>query len=147
MRVTTRARSSLTGGARIALSALALLVAVQALGDDVRAQKNYLLHCMGCHGEEGHGLEGQVPSMHGTLARLSRSPEGRYYVLRVPGVTQSTLSDEDLAEVLNWSLRAFSDVTVKTEVPTFTAAEIATARREPLLDVAASRKAALGESH
>jgi mono/diheme cytochrome c family protein len=129
---------------RLALVAL-LAAAASAQADAVRARQNYLLHCMGCHGEKGIGLEGKVPSMHGTLAMLSRSPQGRYYVLRVPGVTQSTLSDTDLAEVLNWSLHEFSDATVKTEVPAFTADEIATARREPLLDVAASRAAALAD--
>ena len=120
-----------------------LLVVTNAQGDPARARQNYLLHCMGCHGETGVGLEGKVPSMHDTLAMLSRTPQGRYYVLRVPGVTQSTLSDADLAEVLNWSLREFSDAATPQNVPDFTAAEIATARRQPLLDVAASRAAAL----
>ena len=122
-----------------------LLVVTNAQGDPARARQNYLLHCMGCHGETGVGLEGKVPSMHDTLAMLSRTPQGRYYVLRVPGVTQSTLSDDDLAEVLNWSLREFSDAATPQNVPDFTAAEIATARRQPLLDVAASRAAALGD--
>ena len=120
-----------------------LLVVTNAQADPARARQNYLLHCMGCHGETGVGLEGKVPSMHDTLAMLSRTPQGRYYVLRVPGVTQSTLSDADLAEVLNWSLREFSDAAAPQNVPDFTAAEIATARRQPLLDVAASRAAAL----
>jgi mono/diheme cytochrome c family protein len=120
-----------------------LLVVTNAQADPARARQNYLLHCMGCHGETGVGLEGKVPSMHDTLAMLSRTPQGRYYVLRVPGVTQSTLSDDDLAEVLNWSLHEFSDAATPQNVPNFTAAEIATARRQPLLDVAASRAAAL----
>jgi mono/diheme cytochrome c family protein len=128
------------------VAALALLAATAgAQADAVRARQNYMLHCMGCHGEAGVGLEGKVPSMRGTLARLTRTPQGRYYVLRVPGVTQSTLSDLDLAEVLNWSLREFSDAAVKTDVPSFTADEIARARREPLLDVAASRASALAD--
>ena len=82
--------------------------------------------------------------MHGTLAMLSRTPEGRYYVLRVPGVTQSTLSDEDLAEVLNWSIRTFSDAAPSKSVPPFSPQEISVARKQPLLDVAASREHALG---
>ena len=127
----------------IALALAAVSVSAQA--DAVRARQNYLLHCMGCHGETGVGLEGKVPSMRGTLAMLSQSPQGRYYVLRVPGVTQSTLSDQDLAEVLNWSLHAFSDSTVQDDVPTFTPAEIAVARKQPLLDVAASRASALAD--
>ena len=126
------------------LATVSLLAAAQVHGDDARAHQNYLLHCMGCHGEAGRGLEGQVPSMHGTLAMLSRTPEGRYYVLRVPGVTQSTLSDEDLAEVLNWSIRTFSDAAPSKSVPPFSPQEISVARKQPLLDVAASREHALG---
>jgi mono/diheme cytochrome c family protein len=124
--------------------ALTLLVAATAVEAGERARSNYLLHCMGCHGETGHGLEGKVPSMHDTLAKLSNSPAGRYYVLRVPGVTQSTLSDADLAEVLNWSLREFSNSKPVATVPEFTASEIAQARTQPLLDVAASREQAIG---
>jgi mono/diheme cytochrome c family protein len=119
--------------------------ASSAQADDVRARQHYMLHCMGCHGETGVGLAGKVPSMRGTLASLSQSPQGRYYVLRVPGVTQSTLSDADLAEVLNWSLHAFSDAGTGSDVPAFTPEEIATARRQPLLDVAASRASALAD--
>jgi mono/diheme cytochrome c family protein len=132
---------------RCLLGLLLLASAAVAQADPARARANYLLHCMGCHGETGAGLEGKVPSMRGTLAMLSRTPQGRYYVLRVPGVTQSTLSNDDLAEVLNWSLRTFSDSPSHGDVPVFTAAEIATARSQPLTDVAASREAALGAGH
>ena len=45
-----------------------------ALADAERAHQNYLIHCMGCHGEAGLGLEGQVPSFKNTLARISVSP-------------------------------------------------------------------------
>jgi hypothetical protein len=127
------------------LGILVLAAAATAQAEDVRARQNYMLHCMGCHGETGVGLTGKVPSMRGTLAMLSHSPQGRYYVLRVPGVTQSTLSDADLAEVLNWSLRAFSDAKAHEDVPAFTADEIATARKQPLVDVAASRASALAD--
>ena len=129
---------------RYLVGCLLLVSAAVAQADPARARTNYLLNCMGCHGETGAGLEGKVPSLRGTLAMLSSSPQGRYYVLRVPGVTQSKLSDAELAEVLNWSLRTFNASTPHDEFPEFTAAEIAAARREPLVDVAASREAALG---
>jgi hypothetical protein len=134
-------RTALTIGAL--LTATALLAGPDARADDTRARRNFLLHCMGCHGEQGYGLEGKVPSMHETFASLARSPEGRYYVLRVPGVTQSTLAPEEIAEVLNWSLRQFSDDRAVSEVPPFTAQEVAAARQQPLLDVVGSRERAL----
>lgn len=111
--------------------------------DSERARANYLLHCMGCHGEDGAGLEGKVPTMRGTLARIARTPEGRAYVMRVPGVTQSTLSAAELAEVLNWTLAEFSDAQALRAVKLFSAEEVAAYKRRPLLEVVATREAVL----
>jgi mono/diheme cytochrome c family protein len=118
-------------------------VATAARADDERARQNYLLHCMGCHTETGVGLPGRVPSLRGTLARMAQDPDGRSYVLRVPGVTQSTLEPAKLAEVLNWAIRAFGDGTEPAQVPAFTAAEVAAARDQPLLEVSAMRERVL----
>jgi len=118
-------------------------VAGAARADDERARQNYLLHCMGCHTETGVGLPGRVPSLRGTLARLAQNPAGRSYVLRVPGVTQSTLEPARLAEVLNWTIRAFRDGVEPAQVPPFTAAEVAAARERPLLEVSATRERVL----
>jgi hypothetical protein len=118
-------------------------VAGAARADDERARQNYLLHCMGCHTETGVGLPGRVPSLRGTLARLAQHPDGRSYVLRVPGVTQATLDSERLAEVLNWAISAFGDGTQPAQVPPFTAAEVAAARDRPLLEVNATRERVL----
>jgi mono/diheme cytochrome c family protein len=118
-----------------------LLLAGDAVADADRARQNYLLHCMGCHGEDGLGLEGQVPSFRNTLAKISASPEGRDYVLRVPGVTQATLGDRETAEVLNWVLAEFSSKEVAQRIAPFTQAEVARARQQPLLEVNAVREA------
>ena len=121
---------------------LVMLAAAQAHADDARAHRNYLLHCMGCHGESGLGLEGRVPSFKNTLAKISASPQGRDYVLRVPGVTQATLDDRQTAEVLNWVLAEFSTADAAQQIAPFTAAEVARARQQPLLEVNAARDAA-----
>ncbi len=75
---------------------------------------------MGCHGEAGLGLEGKVPSFRHTLAKISASPQGRDYVLRVPGVAQATLDDLETAEVLNWVLAEFSTAEAARRVAPFT---------------------------
>ncbi|MEZ4588006.1 MAG: hypothetical protein R2909_16635 [Gemmatimonadales bacterium] len=119
-----------------------LLAAAFALGcaeHDQRARGNYLLHCMGCHGENGEGLEGHVPNMRTDLARLVTSPGGRAYVLRVPGVTQSTLEPEALAEVLNYTVREFAGKAVARKVEPFTAADVIAARARPLLEITETR--------
>ena len=118
-----------------------------AHADDERAHQNYLLHCMGCHTESGVGLPDRVPSLRGTLARLADDPDGRSYVLRVPGVTQSTLEPDRLAEVLNWAMRAFSDTEQAASVQPFSAAEVAAARSRPLLEVTATRQNVMQEDH
>jgi mono/diheme cytochrome c family protein len=134
--------SGLVAIAGLALTAAALAEDASPRAD-TRARQDYLLHCMGCHTENGAGLPGKVPSMRGTLATLARAPAGRSYVLRVPGVTQSTLEPDRLADVLNWAIREFSDAAVSTQVPRFTAAEVAEARSRPLLEVGATRDAVL----
>lgn len=126
---------------RAALLLPVLLFAGSALADANRARQNYLIHCMGCHGESGLGLEGQVPSFSNTLAKISASPQGRDYVLRVPGVTQATLDDRQTAEVLNWVLAEFSTKDAAQRIAPFTAAEVARARQQPLLEVNAARDA------
>ena len=126
---------------RAVLLAFVLLLPGEALADAGRARQNYLIHCMGCHGESGLGLEGQVPSFSNTLAKISASPQGRDYVLRVPGVTQATLDDRQTAEVLNWVLAEFSTKDAAQRIAPFTAAEVARARQQPLLEVNAARDA------
>ena len=126
---------------RAVLLASILLLAGETLADAGRARQNYLIHCMGCHGESGLGLEGQVPSFSNTLAKISASPQGRDYVLRVPGVTQATLDERQTAEVLNWVLAEFSSEDAAQRIAPFTAAEVARARQQPLLEVNAARDA------
>jgi hypothetical protein len=93
---------------------------------------------MGCHGEDGTGLVGQVPDLRKDLSRLLASKDGRAYVLRVPGVTQSTLEPELVAEVLNFTVREYGGPATRKVAP-FTAAEVATARSKPLLEITLTR--------
>jgi len=104
-----------------------------------RAKQNYQLHCMGCHAEDGMGLAGQVPPIRLTLAPLLATSAGREYVLRVPGVAQSSLSSSELADVLNWILRDLSSPTVTRKIPPLSATEVEQFRQQPLLNVQAAR--------
>jgi hypothetical protein len=93
---------------------------------------NYQLQCMGCHHADGAGEEGRVPSVRRTLVRLSGFPEGRDFVMRVPGVAQAPLSDAEIAALLNWMARNVSDVALPAGFADYTAAEVAAARHRPL---------------
>lgn len=66
---------------------------------------NYVLHCQGCHLPDGSGMPGKVPPMRGHLARFLEVPGGREYIVQVPGVSTSKLSDADTAALMNWLVR------------------------------------------
>ena len=129
---------------RIAPAALLTALAAAACAhlepaELAQVRQAYFLHCMGCHGENGAGLAGQVPDLRKDLARLAALPGGRAYVLRVPGVTQTTLAPEQTAAVLNYTLREFGGSDVARRIAPFTAAEVARARGAPLLELTATR--------
>jgi len=100
---------------------------------------NYQIRCMGCHLADGSGQPGRVPSIRRSLVLFSASAEGRDYVVRVPGVAQSPLSDEDTAALLNWMARNLSDVKVPPSFVDYSAAEIHSLRDRPLVRVSAIR--------
>jgi hypothetical protein len=100
---------------------------------------NYQLRCMGCHLADGSGQPGRVPSIRRSLVLFSASPRGRDYVVRVPGVAQSPLSDEDTALLLNWMARNLSDVGVSPSFVDYSETEIHRLRSHPLVQVSAIR--------
>ena len=102
--------------------------------------QDYILYCRGCHGAHAEGVAGKVPPLARTLTLFMRSASGRDYVLRVPGAANSALSDARLAAVLNWLAVQFSAAEPPGAAP-FSVAEVAAARRHPLVSVLATRRA------
>jgi hypothetical protein len=100
---------------------------------------NFQLHCMGCHRDDGSGETGRVPSIRRSLVLFSAFPAGREFVIGVPGVAQSPLSDEETAALLNWMARNLSDVKQPADFVDYTAAEVHTSRVHPLAEVRAAR--------
>ena len=102
-------------------------------------QANYMLNCMGCHLADGSGAAGKVPSVRESMAVLSRSSAGRRYLVQVPGSSLSPLSDLELAQVLSWMVRNLSARAVPPDFTDFTAVEVASYRRSPLINVRETR--------
>ncbi len=100
---------------------------------------DYQLNCMGCHLADGSGQAGRIPSIRRTLLLFSGSPQGRNYVIRVPGVAQSPLSDAATAALLNWMVRNLSDAAVAPNFADYTTAEVAASRPHPLAHVSRAR--------
>lgn len=109
-------------------------------GRSPRAQ--YVLHCAGCHGLDGAGSPAAyVPDLR-RLGHFMQVPGGRVFIVSVPGVLGSGLSDTQVAEVANWVLQALAGQPLPEP---YTAAEVAQARAHAPVDVAARRHQLLEE--
>jgi len=101
--------------------------------------QDYTLYCMGCHGAQAQGVPGRIPPLAGSVSLFMRIPEGRDYVLRVPGAANSALPDAQLAAVLNWLAESYGAPGAPPPKP-FTVDEVTRVRRSPLADVQARRR-------
>ncbi len=102
-------------------------------------QVNFQLNCMGCHLADGSGESGRVPSLRRSMVTFSASAAGRDYIIRVPGVAQSPLSDEETAVLLNWMARNLSDLPLPSGFVAYSAAEVQRSRSHPLSQVRSAR--------
>jgi hypothetical protein len=101
------------------------------------------LNCQGCHRSDGSGSDATAPGIADTVAKFLLVPGGREYLIRVPGVAASPLSDTDLAEVVNWMLWRFDKDHMPASFQPYTAAEIAPLRARPLRLEASQMRGAL----
>jgi mono/diheme cytochrome c family protein len=109
-----------------------LLAAAGTAPADPKA--DYLLHCGGCHRSDASGVLPSVPPLAGTLGRIAATPEGRDYIVRVPGASQTPLSDEALAAVMNWVLLTFNADTLPAGFEPLTGREVGRSRSKVLAD-------------
>jgi hypothetical protein len=96
---------------------------------------DYTLHCRGCHGGDGSGAPGAVPSFRNQIGKFLLIEGGREYLIRVPGSAQSALSDARTAALLNWLVEEFGPKEVAADFQPFTEQEITMHRRPPLTEV------------
>jgi mono/diheme cytochrome c family protein len=120
----------------IAIVAVSLVISVVASADP--PAQLYMLNCWGCHRPNGEGIPGTAPPLRGAVDFL-RVPGGRQYLISVPGVALSPLSNEQAADVMNWILKSFSKERVPADFKPYTADEIAKARTTHLLDIKKAR--------
>ena len=122
----------------LAAAAAAALLMTRAYANP---RQDYVLYCMGCHGAQAEGVPGKVPPLAHALGRYMRSPEGRNYILRVPGAANSVLTDAQLAAVLNWLAQTFDgDELAQSSAPLFSTIEVTGLRHSPLPSVLATRR-------
>ena len=120
----------MSGGKALLTAGLVALMSSASRADVPPASEDYVLHCSACHGLEGTGAPGVVPTLHG-LGTLLALPGGRSYLARVPGVAQAPLSNARLARLLNWALQEYSKIRPD---PLYSAEEVGELRASPLRD-------------
>jgi hypothetical protein len=101
----------------------------------------YVLNCWGCHKPGGEGIPGTVPRLKDTVGDFLHVPGGRAYLVEVPGVAGSALSNAEVAEVLNWMLETFSKDQIPSGFQPYTEAEVAKYRPHELNNVMTVRAA------
>ena len=126
---------------RLTRAVCGLVVAISAAGSGAataRAEPNayalYALRCMGCHQSDGAGID-TVPKLRDFVGNFLHVAGGREFLVQVPGVAQSSLTDAEIAAVLNWILTEFSNDQLPADFQPYTGDEVARYRPGRLIDV------------
>ena len=100
----------------------------------------YRLHCSRCHGFDSEGSKlGCIPPFSGIVGHFAGTPDGRLYLVRVPGVANAALPGSETAGLLNYVLRNWGRREIAPGARNFTAEEARELRDVRVDDVAALR--------
>jgi mono/diheme cytochrome c family protein len=130
--------------AMMALGAALLLASTTAIARAESPSQLYMLNCWGCHRPNGEGIPGTAPPLQGA-ADFLKVKGGRQYLIEVPGVSQSALNDEQVAEVMNWILQSFSKGKLPADFKPYTADEVKQLRAVRMLEITKTRDALIAE--
>ncbi len=96
-------------------------------------QVAYLTSCGGCHGVEGVSAPKAVPTLRHLTGSFLCTRQGRRFIVRLPDVALSSLSNRLLTAVMNWVVFDMgAPVAGGRKARPYTVAEVTRLRREPL---------------
>ena len=113
--------------------------------NEILARQNYILNCQGCHLPDGSGSKGNVPKMNDFVGYFLHVPGGREFLVQVPGAAGAPISDQELADVMNWILLNFSKNELPDPFVPYSAEEIGKLRKEPLIEMHQHREELLNQ--
>lgn len=85
-------------------------------------------------------VKGGIPDFRNYVASFSYLPQGRQYVMQVPGVLISRLDDTNIATVMNYVMTQFGGTSLQQNFQPFSASEVATLRQNSITDVVKFRR-------
>jgi mono/diheme cytochrome c family protein len=103
-----------------------------AAGSEAWARGAFLERCGGCHGLDGKSAAALVPDLRDQVGYFLCTPEGRAYIGRLPNVAFSGVSDQQLAEMVNYTVFQIGGSSAPAKAKPYTAAEVGRLRRRPL---------------
>jgi mono/diheme cytochrome c family protein len=127
-----------------------LLLVTMTGGADAAGADVYKATCQICHQPDGNGVIAMYPALADSIGRFVRVPQGRAYLVHVVsfglfgsisvhgqyffGTMQPhpLLSDDDVAQVLNYVLTKFNSKLLPKTFKPFTAAEVRKYRAKPI---------------
>ena len=111
-------------------------VAGKKILDPVQARSDYVENCGGCHGIDGDSAPALLPVLRGRTGYFLCDPEARAYLIRLPNVSHSRITDNaELADLLNYVVFDLGGTSVSASRPPFTAEEVTRERTRTLSDV------------
>lgn len=123
----------------IAALSIPMTIPISRAAPALDAATMYMLNCQGCHKADGSGQPGRVPPLRNSVSRFLSIAEGRAYLGRVPGTSQSLLDDRERAEVLNWIVTEFDREHLPPTFTPYTEDELARYRHDPASQAGSER--------
>lgn len=112
-----------------------------ALAAEREPHVNYILRCAGCHGVEAAGAPAAgIPPFPGLVGAFAGDEDGRTYLFHVPGVVGSSLTDAEIAAVMNYVMERWAADSLPAAFVPFTAEEVAARRAIPVASVVDFRR-------
>lgn len=138
----------------LAVSCLGAIERAGAQGDDAAAEalalakSDYVENCGGCHGIQGTSAPANIPVLRDRIGYFMCTPEARAYLIRLPNVAHSKLTDNaQLAELVNFTVFGFGGASVPAGAKRFTAEEVTRERQHALSSASLKKtRAALVET-
>lgn len=106
-----------------------------------QARIDFLLHCSGCHAQDGRGLEHKgIPALKDQVGYFLRTADGRAYLMQIPGLLSAGMPDARAAEVTNYILSRFAGGSMPDNFMPYTAEEAKRYRESRPADISVKRK-------
>lgn len=94
-----------------------------------QAQSDYVEHCGGCHGVKGNAAPADLPHLQGRVGWFMCLPEGRSYLMRLPNIARSRITDNaQLANLMNFMVFGLGGRSTPPGTKPYTADEVAHGR-------------------